>query len=389
MSAVAAPGPLAVVGAGPVGLSAALAAHALGLPAVLLEAQPRAAAAARPGSRAIFVHRATLELLERISPGLGEQIAARGLVWRTKRTLWAGREVHARSYRPSSAAPPFTSLPQTVVEDLLRAACDRAGIAQHWGDPVARVASEKGGVRLRTAGGVAHEASHVIAADGPRSTVRAEAGLALRGSTSATGFVVIDVADAAGLAEPERIFHYRHPAVGGRNVLLVPFRGGWRVDVQCRPGEDGGRLIDEAPDWLPGVLPQLPAHEVTWSSVYRFQQRLASAFTDRHQRILLAGEAAHLLPPFGARGMNSGIADAVAAARAVHTATVPAYALARRAAAQQNIHAAAGALDHLLAARPRRRAAQWAAAAAAPWWPRAGRWLDAAPYGPQLRAVTY
>ncbi|MCX4745625.1 FAD-dependent monooxygenase [Kitasatospora sp. NBC_01287] len=378
-----------VVGAGPVGLSAALAAHALGERVTLLEAQPREATA-RPGSRAIFVHRATLERLERVSPGLGERIAERGLVWRAKRTRWAGREVYAREYRPAPGPPPFTSLPQTVVEDLLRSACDAAGITAHRGDPVAEVLPGAAGVEVRAASGAVHLADHVIAADGPRSTVRERLGIALSGTGSATGFVVVDVAADIEPADAVREFHYRHPAVGGRNVLLVPFRGGWRVDVQARPGEDAGQLLASAADWLPGVLPaSAGVPRVTWSSVYRFQQRLADAFTDDSGRVLLAGEAAHLLPPFGARGMNSGIADAVAAARAIGQGTVPAYAEARRAAAQRNIHAAGAALDHLLAARPGQRLGQWAAAAAATRWPRAGRWLDSAPYGPRLRTVEY
>ncbi|HET9380896.1 MAG TPA: FAD-dependent monooxygenase [Streptomyces sp.] len=377
---------VAVVGAGPVGLAAALAAHRLGLDPVLLEAQPRTAV--RPGSRAIFVHRATLDHLDRVSPGLGDRVGAQGLVWRTKRTLWAGRQVHHRSYDPAAAVP-FTSLPQTVVEDLLRRACDAAGVRSVWGDPVREAESTPAGVRLRTEGGTAYDVGHVVAADGARSGLRAAAGVTLEGSTSATEFVVVDVAADIPPEHAERVFHYRHPGAGGRNVLLVPFRGGWRVDVQCRPGDDGHRLAGRAPEWLPRVLPQVPAPQVTWSSVYRFQQRLASRFTDTHRRILLAGEAAHLLPPFGARGMNSGISDAVAAARAVREDTVEQYARDRRAAAEANIRAAGAALDHLLAVRPAQRCLQWAAAAAAPLWPRAGRWLDAAPYGPRIRAVRY
>ncbi|MFI5641668.1 FAD-dependent monooxygenase [Streptomyces goshikiensis] len=380
-------GSVAVVGAGPVGLAAALAAHSLGLEPVLLEAGARTAR--RPGSRAIFIHRATLERLERIRPGLSAEISGRGLVWDTKRTLWAGRQVHLRTYPTTAATAPFSSLPQTVVEDVLRRACDEAGIRSVWGDPVADVDGGAAGVRLRTRSGGVYEAGHVIAADGSRSTVRERVGIALRGSTSETEFVVIDVADGPVRAPAERIFHYRHPGVAGRNVLLVPFRGGWRVDVQCRPGDDAARLVANAPRWLPRVLPQVPDPEITWSSVYRFQQRLADRFADASGRVLLAGEAAHLLPPFGARGMNSGISDAVAAATAVREGTVADYARARQEAAEGNIRAAGAALDHLLAVRPAQRGRQWAAAALSPLVPKAGHWLDAAPYGPRIRKLTY
>ncbi|MDG9704534.1 FAD-dependent monooxygenase [Streptomyces sp. DH37] len=375
-----------VVGAGPVGLSAALAAKARGLETVLLEARPRGEA--RPGSRALFVHRATLDRLSDISPGLGEAVAARGLVWTTKRTLWGGKQVYARSYG-ASVRPPFTSLPQAVVEDLLREACDRAGVVSVWGDPVVSVAPRRDRVLVRTGSGAAYDAAYVVAADGARSRVREQVGVALEGSTTAAEFVVVDVADGPEPAPAERVFHYRHPAAGGRNVLLVPFRGGWRVDVQCRPGDDARRIAEAPARWLPGVLPQVPDARVTWVSVYRFQQRIAGSLTDATGRVLLAGEAAHLLPPFGARGMNSGITDAVEAARAVHEGNAGEYARRRRNAAERNVRAAGAALDHLLARRPGQRAAQRAAAAVAPLWPRAGRWLDAAPYGPRLRSVRY
>ncbi|MBN3929567.1 FAD-dependent monooxygenase [Streptomyces verrucosisporus] len=375
-----------VVGAGPVGLSAALAARARGMETVLLEARPRGET--RPGSRALFVHRATLDRLSGISPGLGEAVAARGLVWSTRRTLWGGKQVYARSYG-AFASPPFTSLPQTVVEDLLREACDRAGVVSVWGDPVASVVPRRDRVLVRTGSGAAYDAAYVVGADGARSRVREQVGVALEGTTAAAEFVVVDVADGPEPAPAERVFHYRHPAAGGRNVLLVPFRGGWRVDVQCRPGDDARRIAGEPARWLPDVLPQVPDARVTWVSVYRFHQRIAGSLADATGRVLLAGEAAHLLPPFGARGMNSGITDAVEAARAVHEGDTGEYARRRRDAAERNVRAAGIALDHLLARSPVQRAAQWTAAAVAPLWPRAGRWLDSAPYGPRLRSVRY
>ncbi|MEI7033737.1 FAD-dependent monooxygenase [Streptomyces pratensis] len=378
---------VAVVGAGPVGLTAALAAHAHGLETVLLEARPRLRT--RPGSRAIFVHRATLDHLAAIDPALSAEITALGLVWRTRSTLWAGRQVHRRTYPAPSGAAPFTSLPQTLVEDILLRACDAAGIRSLWGDGVRTVTCRPDGVTLRTGEGAVHEASHVIAADGARSTVREQCGITLEGTASATEFVVVDVDASPDPATAARVFHYRHPRAGGRNVLLVPFHGGWRVDVQCRRGDDARQWAATAEQWVPALLPEVSPVTIGWSSVYRFQQRVADRFTDAHGRVLLAGEAAHLLPPFGARGMNSGISDAVAAARAVRDGDTDRYASERRAAAQANVRAAGAALDHLLARRRGQRLRQWAAAAAAPLWPSAGRWLDAAPYGPRMRAVRY
>lgn len=391
--------PAVVVGAGPVGLAAALALHARSVPTVVLEAQP--ADRTRPGSRAIFVHRATLEILERISPGLGARVASHGLVWPTKRTLFRGREVYRRDYAPvpDGVLPPLSSLPQDRFEDLLLEACRQAGAEVRWEAEVGEVRTGATGVEVVTGDGARWPAAYVVGADGGRSVVRSQIGARLEGERSDAAYVVVDVAEGDGdPLPPQRIFHYEHPALGGRNVLLVPFRGGWRVDLQCRPDDDVDALSspEGVQGWVARVLPAAYAGRVTWVSTYRFLQVVADRFTDRHHRVLLAGEAAHLFAPFGARGMNSGIADAAAAAAAIQQAVgavtpavarhaVASFAARRHDAAQWNRHAAGMALRHLQARDAATRVRRWAAAAAAPLVTRAGRWLDSAPYGPRLR----
>jgi len=379
--------PVVVVGAGPVGLSAALGLRARGLPVVLLESDPEGRE--RPGSRALFVHRETLALLDGMQPGLAAEITSYGRTWQTKRTLYRGREVYSRTFPPPSGPPPFTSLRQVDTERFLRAACERAGVEFVWDARVTGVRTTASDVLLTCADGREWRCGYAVAADGARSAVRRGLGIPMEGERGEGFHVVVDIADLPGAElPPERIFHYEHPGVGGRSVMRVPFTGGFQVDLQCRDDdaqEDFGTR-EAVRRWLPAVVGDGYAERLLWVSTYRFLRMVAASFTDPHRRVLLAGEAAHLFPPFGARGMNSGIADAAAAAEAVaegSAGAVAEFAAVRRAAGLFNSAAAGSALDQL---RPRRRIVrvrQRAAAALAPVLPCCGEWLEHAPYGPR------
>uniref|UniRef100_UPI000E687241 FAD-dependent monooxygenase n=1 Tax=Streptomyces scabiei TaxID=1930 RepID=UPI000E687241 len=310
------PAPVLVVGAGPVGLSAALALRAHDLPVTLLEGDPEGRE--RPGSRALFVHRETLELLEGIHPGLAVKIASYGRTWHTRRTLYRGREVYARTFPPPAGTPPFTSLRQVDTERFLLAACRDAGVEFVWDARIAAVTTDPDGVRLTAEDGRTWTGVHAVAADGARSAVRRELGIPMEGTHGEGFHVVADIADLPGAELPlERVFHYEHPALGRRSVMRVPFTGGFQVDLQCRDDDATQEFGTEEAvrRWLPEVVGDGYAERVLWVSTYRFLRKVAAAFTDPHRRVLLAGEAAHLFPPFGARGMNSGIEDAVAGAR--------------------------------------------------------------------------
>jgi 3-(3-hydroxy-phenyl)propionate hydroxylase len=379
--------PVMVVGAGPVGLSAALALRARGLPVVLLEADPKDRE--RPGSRALFVHRETLGLLDGMQPGLAAEITSYGRTWHTRRTLYRGHEVYSRTFPPPSGPPPFTSLRQLDTERFLRAACERAGVEFVWDARVIGVRVTETEVVLTGEDGQVWTGGYAVAADGARSTLRRELGIAMEGSHGEGFHVVVDVADVPGAELPlERVFHYEHPGLGGRSVMRVPFTGGFQVDLQCRDDDTREEYGTEEAvrEWLPAVVGDGYAERILWVSTYRFLHKVAASFADPHRRVLLVGEAAHLFPPFGARGMNSGIADAAAAAEAVASGTAEAvayFAHARRAAALFNSSAAATALDHL---RPRRRIVrvkQRVAAALSPVLPFCGSWLEHAPYGPR------
>jgi 3-(3-hydroxy-phenyl)propionate hydroxylase len=389
---------IVVVGAGPVGLTAALAVRATGRPVTIVEAG--AADRVRSGSRAIFLHKVTLEVLERIRPGLGWAIVRHGLTWRTKRTFFRGREVFRRTYdtEPAGVLPAATSLPQVVTEAVLLDACRDAGVDFEWTYEVTSAHAGPEGVTLTAAAGLPLTARFVIGADGARSVVRESAGLHLEGPRTSNAFVIVDTAeDPANPLPVERVFHYEHPNAGFRNVLFVPFAGHWRVDLQCYAGDDPDAFSSDTGvrDWLARVMPAPYANRVTWVSAYVFRQAVANRFADATGRMLLAGEAAHVFAPFGARGLNSGVADAFVAAAAIDRAlaerptagvhpAVQTFATARRAAAVRNRAASTTALRRLEAASPIRRAVRRAAALVAPSLPAVGSWMDRAPYGPPL-----
>jgi len=394
----AAPNETIVVGAGPVGMSAALALRARNVPVRILEADPEDRE--RPGSRAIYVHGSTLQTLERNHPGLGEQLADAGLVWPTRKTLWRGKEVFSRTYSNaggSEGLPHFTSLPQVETEEFLMEALEDEGVPVEWESAVETVETSPDGVRLETEDGEEYETDYVIGADGAGSEVRHEIGSEFHGSQSDHFYLIVDVDEHPDDQRlNERIFHYEHPEVGGRNVLLVPFQGGWRVDIQGKSDDDPERFTEDevVADLVATTLGERYRDRVSWVSTYHFKQVVADSFVDQHRRALLVGEAAHLFAPFGARGMNSGIADADAAASAitlarqaredgVARAAVEDFAAQREKAAEWNTAAAEEALEYLKGDKLTTKLKKRVAAELADYWTPAGEWLDDAPYGPR------
>ncbi|GAA4765961.1 FAD-dependent monooxygenase [Citricoccus nitrophenolicus] len=385
-----------VVGAGPVGMTAALALQSVGVQATVLEAEPFDRQ--RPGSRAIFTHSESLKVLDRIRPGLGRALSEYGICWATQRTFFGGKEVYTTTYpAPEDGTyPHFTSLPQVHIERFLFEACQQVGVNFEWDREVESVISHEDSVDLITADGKSFTARYVIAADGSRSKVRKQVGATMEGSRDEGWYVVVDLTEDEDDPLPfERVFHYESPAVGGRNVLAVPFAGGWRLDLQLKPEDSPEEFGSDAGvrEWVVQVLGSKYADRITWISTYQFLQLVADDFADKNRRVLLAGEAAHLFAPFGARGLNSGIPDAEAAAWAVALglagtnpavghAAVEAFSGNRRSAATFNRNAAGEALAHLRPDEETRTKIR-AAAEVAPDDQAASTWLEKAPYGPR------
>ncbi|MED1439742.1 FAD-dependent monooxygenase [Aeribacillus composti] len=390
-----------VVGAGPVGLVAGLALKKRGISSVVIEAEPKGRP--RPGSRAIYIHNATLKLLESIDEGLGFEIARNGVVWPIKRTIYKGKEVYVRNYGVTDTSdpttlPPFTSLHQNHIESIIYDYCEKAGVEFVWDAPVKEVISEEDGIKVVTEKGDVWEAEYVIGCDGARSVVRETAGLKFEGPRTKDTFLVVDVEEDENDPLPlERVFHYQHPAMGGRNVMFVPFKGGWRIDLQLLEDDNPDEYseVEGVKKWLPKVMDPKYAERITWVSSYRFHQVVANSYTDEKRRVLLAGEAAHLFAPFGARGLNSGVPDALIAVKGIEKALdasseekrreeIEKAANERRIAGLWNRNSSSTALHHLQGNSPEMNLKREIAASLTAIVPKLGRWLDEGPYGPKF-----
>ncbi|HEV7824889.1 MAG TPA: FAD-dependent monooxygenase [Mycobacteriales bacterium] len=298
--------PVVVVGAGPTGLTAALDLAYRGVPSVVLDAgRPRP-----DGSRAIAIHSSALAVWERL--GCAEEMLAEGVAWRVRRTYHRDRELYAQ-VMPEPAPgvlPTFLNLPQHRTEQFLIRRAEAAPLIDlRWEHRVAGVDRESGVVDVDTARGpVRFHASHVLACDGARSAVRRLLGLAFPGTTYADRFLVADVRAELPFP-PEPRFFFDHPTNPGSTVLVHPQPDGvWRIDWQLGSSVDieAERSPAALARRIRGVLGDAP-YELVWLSDYRFHQRLLPEL--RHGRVFFLGDAAHLVAPFGARGMNSAIHD--------------------------------------------------------------------------------
>jgi len=304
--------PVAIVGGGPVGLTLALDLASRGVRSVVLQASPSLS----EGSRALCWSQRTLEILDRLD--CAEEMVARGFTWSRGRVFHGDEEIYAFDLAPQAARkhPPFINLQQYLGEAALVRGCGRRPdlIDLRWRSRVVDIALDADGARLAVEtpeGAYALEADWVAACDGARSTVRRAMGLAWDGRVFEDRFLIADVTLKRELPWAERRFWFEPSFHRGETALCHRQADGmWRVDFQL--GWEGvDPDLEATPERaLPRIRAMLGVDEVecAWLSVYTFQCRRLERF--RHGRVFFAGDAAHQLSPFGARGGNSGVQDA-------------------------------------------------------------------------------
>jgi 3-(3-hydroxy-phenyl)propionate hydroxylase len=301
--------PVVVVGAGPVGLVAALDLAARGVPVVVLDDADHIG----EGSRGICYAKRTLEILDRL--GVGEALVDKGVTWKLGEVYLGDALVYAFDLLPEDGhkMPAFINLQQYYLEKAL---VDRVtevdGIDLRWSNRVTGLTSHADHVVLTIDtpdGPYRLAAEWAIAADGARSTVRDLLGLTFRGLTFEDKFLIADIRMAAEFATVRR-FWFDPPFHSGQSALMHRQPDNiWRVDLQLGPDADVD--AEQKPERVVQRLRRMLGErefELEWVSIYRFNCRRLDRFV--HGRVIFVGDSAHQVSPFGARGANSGVQDA-------------------------------------------------------------------------------
>lgn len=305
--------PVIVVGAGPIGLAAAIDLAQQDIPVVVLDDNDKVSF----GSRAICFAKRPLEILDRL--GCGEVMVDKGVTWNNGKVFFGDRKVYEFNLLPEDGHknPAFINLQQYHFEKFL---VDRVRELEAQGKPIElrgnnRVTAvdardDHVSLTIETPDGPYRlESDWLIACDGAGSPVRGMLSLDFVGRVFEDNFLIADVMMEADFPT-ERWFWFDPPFNPGQSALLHKQPDGvWRIDLQL--GWDIDKDKEKQPE---NVIPRLKAmlgpeteFELEWVSIYTFQCRRMEKF--RHGRVLFAGDSAHQVSPFGARGANSGLQD--------------------------------------------------------------------------------
>ncbi|ABE61782.1 monooxygenase, FAD-binding protein [Nitrobacter hamburgensis X14] len=301
--------PVIIVGAGPVGLSLAIDLAQRGQAVVLLDDTDRIG----DGSRAICFSKRSLELWDRL--GVGERMVEKGIAWKVGKIFLKDEMVYRFDLLPEEGhkMPAFINLQQYYAEAYL---VDRVqelplidlrwrnkvvGLEQHNDHAIVEIETPDGRYKLKS--------DFVIACDGARSALRGFVGAEFSGESFNDRFLIADVKMTAAFPT-ERWLWFDPPFHSGQSALLHRQPDDvWRIDLQLGP--DADPAVERLPENVRPRIERMLGHsefEFEWISIYKFQCRRMQRFI--HGRVLFAGDSAHQVSPFGARGANSGLEDA-------------------------------------------------------------------------------
>jgi 3-(3-hydroxy-phenyl)propionate hydroxylase len=346
--------PVVVVGAGPVGLSLAIDLAQRGQRVVLLDDADRIG----EGSRAICFSKRSLEYWDRL--GIGQRMVDKGVVWSVGKIFHGASQLYQFNLlpEPGHKRPAFINLQQFYAEAyLVDRVQELAGIDLRWRNRVSALQPRNDHVLLTVEtpdGPYFLRADYVAACDGARSSLRQMVGAEFSGKVFEDQFLIADVKMTAAFPT-ERWFWFDPPFHAGRSALLHKQPDDiWRIDLQLSRFADPA--FEKQPENVRPRIARMLGHdqfEFEWISLYRFQCRRMDRFV--HGRVIFAGDAAHQVSPFGARGANSGLEDAENLAwkldrilrRASPEALLESYDVERSAAADENIRESTRSTDFM------------------------------------------
>jgi len=306
--------PVLIAGGGPVGLTLAALLAEYGIASLTLEADDDYCS----GSRAICISRRSQEIMGWV--GADRPLMATGLAWTGGRSYYRNNEVlhFEMPHDPLQRYAPMVNIQQYAVEEYAHQAMQRhpALAALRWSARLAGLRTDADGVTAEVdaeGGRQTVRADWLIACDGGRSTVREALGLKLEGMQYEGRYVIVDIEQESS-RPVERLAWFDPPSNPGSTLLMHRQPGNvWRVDYQIRDDEDPEEAVKPE-----NVLPRVQSHldmigetapwKPLWISIYNAKCLTLDSY--RHGRVLFAGDAAHLVPIFGVRGLNSGLDDA-------------------------------------------------------------------------------